>query len=45
VRALAIGVAIAVIVFALSGGRFFFLPLLFFPIGLFSIGHRRRRSN
>lgn len=41
-RALAIGIAIAVIVFVVSGGHFLFLPLLFVPIGLFSAAHRRR---
>ena len=39
-RTLAIGIAIALVVFALSGGNVFFLPLLFIPLGLFSIGHR-----
>jgi hypothetical protein len=43
VRVLAIGIAIAVLVFVLSGGHFIFLPLLFIPLGLFSFGHRRRR--
>jgi ABC-type uncharacterized transport system permease subunit len=43
VRALALGIAVAVLVFALSGGHFLFLPLLFFPIGLFSFGLRRSR--
>lgn len=42
-RALAIGLAIAVVVFALTGGHFFFLPLLFLPFGLFSIGQRQQR--
>jgi hypothetical protein len=42
-RGLAIGIAIAVIVFVVSGGHFFFLPLLFLPFGLFSFGHRRQR--
>lgn len=44
-RALAIGIAIAVVVLVLSGGHFFFLPLLFVPLGLFSFGHRRRRRS
>jgi hypothetical protein len=39
---LALGLAIAVIVFVVSGGHILFLPLLF-PIGLFSLGHRQRR--
>ena len=43
-RLLALGLAIAVIVFVISGGHFLFLPLLFLPLGLFSFGHRRRRS-
>jgi hypothetical protein len=42
-RVLAIGIAIAVIVFALSGGHLIFLPLLFLPFGLFSIGRRKRQ--
>jgi hypothetical protein len=32
------------VVFVLIGGHVFFLPLLFLPLGLFSFGHRRRRS-
>jgi len=46
-RTVAIGVAIALVVFALTGGHVFFLPLLFIPLGLFSFGHRqnsRRRG-
>jgi hypothetical protein len=43
-RLLAIGLAIAVIVFALTAGHVVFLPLLFLPFGLFSFGHRRRRE-
>ena len=43
-RALAIGIAIAVVVLIATGGHVFFLPLLFIPLGLFSFGHRRRRS-
>jgi hypothetical protein len=43
IRALALGAAIALIVFVISGGHVFFLPLLFVPLGLFSFGHRRRR--
>ena len=42
-RTLAIGVAIALIVFALTGGHVFFLPLLFIPLGLFSFGHRQNQ--
>ena len=43
-RVLAIGLAIAVIVFVVSGGHVLFLPLLFLPLGL-SLGHRRRRQS
>ena len=43
-RGLAIGLAVAVIVFVISGGHFFFLPLLFIPFGLFSVGSRRLRT-
>jgi hypothetical protein len=32
-----------VIVFVLTAGHVVFLPLLFLPLGLFSLGHRRRR--
>jgi hypothetical protein len=41
-RLLAIGLAIAVIVFVLTAGHVLFLPLLFVPLGLFSLGHRRQ---
>ena len=44
-RLLAIGLAIAVIIFALTAGHVIFLPLLFVPFGLFSFGHRRRRDS
>ena len=44
VRLLAIGLGIAVIVFVLTGGHVVFLPLLLLPLGLFSLGHRRRRD-
>ena len=43
-RVLAIGLAIAVIVFVMSGGHVLFLPLLFIPLGLFSLGHGRRQQ-
>lgn len=43
-RLLAIGLAIAVLVFVLTAGHVVFLPLLFLPLGLFSLGHRRRRQ-
>ncbi len=41
-RLLALGLGIAVIVFVLTAGHVVFLPLLFLPLGLFSVGHRRR---
>jgi hypothetical protein len=41
-RALAIGIAIAVVVYVATRGHVFFLPLLFIPLGLFSFGRRRR---
>lgn len=44
-RALAIGLAIAVVVFAVTRGRFIFLPLLFLPFGLFSFGRKRARQD
>jgi hypothetical protein len=34
-RLLAIGLAIAVVVFVLTAGHVLFLPLLFVPLGLF----------
>ena len=43
-RVLALGLAIAVVVFVMSGGHLLFLPLLFIPLGLFSLGHGRRRQ-
>jgi hypothetical protein len=45
VRLLAIGLGIAVIVFVITAGHVIFLPLLFLPFGLFSLGHRRRRQH
>ena len=37
------GLAVAAIVFALSGGHLVFLPLLLFlPLGVFGFGRRRR---
>ncbi len=41
-RFLAIGLAIAVIVFVVTGGHVFFLPLLLLPVGLLGFGRRRR---
>jgi hypothetical protein len=45
VRALGIGLAIGLLIFAISGGHLIFLPLLFVPFGLFRIGQGRRRRN
>jgi len=42
-RTLAIGIAIALIVFVATGGHVFFVPLLFIPLGLFTFGHRQNR--
>ena len=42
IRTLAIGLAIAALVFLVTAGHVIFLPLLFLPLGLFSFGHRRR---
>lgn len=40
---LLVGLAIAVIVFLVSGGNVIFLPLiLILPLGLFSVSRRRR---
>ena len=44
-RMLAIGSAIAIIVFVITGGHVLFLPRLFLPLGLFGLGHRRRRRS
>jgi hypothetical protein len=41
-RVLAIGLAVAVVVFVLTAGHLLFLPLLFVPLGLFGLGQRRR---
>jgi hypothetical protein len=43
-RALAIGIAIAVVVFVVSGGHFIFLPLILLPLGVFSFGAGRRKQ-
>ena len=43
-RVLAIGIAIAIVVFVVTGGHVLFLPLLFIPLGLFSFGQKRRNS-
>ena len=42
IRALMLGLAVALVVFLLSAGHVIFLPLLFVPLGLFGFGHRRR---
>ncbi len=41
-RALAIGLAVAAILFLVSGGRLLFIPLLFVPLGLFGLRRPRR---
>jgi hypothetical protein len=41
-RAVLIGVAIAAIIFAASGGHIFFLPLLFIPLGVLSLRRLQR---
>jgi hypothetical protein len=41
-RLLGVSLAIAVLVFAISGGHVLFLPLLILPLGLMSLGGRRR---
>lgn len=43
-RLLAIGLGVAVLIFVLTAGHVIFLPLLFVPLGLFSLGHRRRQQ-
>jgi hypothetical protein len=42
IRTLALGLGIAILVFLVTAGHVIFLPLLFLPLGLFGIGHRRR---
>ena len=41
-RAVLIGVALAAIIFAATGGHIFFLPLLFIPLGVFSLRRWQR---
>jgi hypothetical protein len=41
-RAVLIGVVIAAIIFAVTGGHLFFLPLLFIPLGVFSLRRLQR---
>jgi hypothetical protein len=42
-RALGVGVAIAVVVFLATAGHVLFLPLLVIPFGLLTFGGRRRQ--
>ncbi len=44
-RTLLIGLAVAAIVFAASGGHFLFLPLLFVPLGILTLRRRRQHSH
>jgi hypothetical protein len=41
---LAIGLAIGIVVFVVSGGHILLLPLLFVPLGVFGFGQRRRQE-
>ena len=41
-RAILIGVAVAAIVYAATGGQILFLPLLFIPLSLFSLRRWQR---
>lgn len=41
-RTVLIGVAVAAIIFAATGGRIVFLPLLFIPLGLSALRQRSR---
>jgi hypothetical protein len=43
IYAIAIGLAIAVLVYVISGGHVLFLPLLFIPFCVFGFGRRRQR--
>ena len=43
-RTLAVGLGVAAIVFAASGGQILFLPLLFLPFGLLSLRHWRQET-
>jgi uncharacterized membrane protein YccC len=45
IRTLAIGLAIAALVFLVTAGHVIFLPLVFLPLGLFGFGHRRRHRS
>ncbi len=39
---LAIGLAVAIVVYVATGGHVLFLPLLFIPLGIFTFGGRRK---
>ena len=41
-RALAIGLAVAAILLLVTGGRLLFIPLLFVPLGLFTLRRSRQ---
>ena len=41
-RALAIGLAVAAIIFLVTGGRLILIPLLFLPLGVFTLRRGRR---
>jgi hypothetical protein len=43
-RLFAIGIGIAVLVFIVTAGHVISLPLLFLPLGLFSLGNRRQQQ-
>jgi ABC-type polysaccharide/polyol phosphate export permease len=40
---LAVGLVVAIVVFVATGGHVLFLPLLFVPLAVFSLGLRRGR--
>jgi hypothetical protein len=44
-RLVAVGIAIAIVVFIVTGSHVLFLPLLFVPLGLFGVGHRGRQND
>jgi hypothetical protein len=39
---LALGLAVAIVVFVATGGHVLVLPLLFIPLGIFTFGARRK---
>jgi hypothetical protein len=43
VLGLAVGLAVAIVVFVATGGHVLFLPLLFVPLWVLSLGGRRGR--